>query len=144
MKTQVEKIGNMTGVEERAGEGAFSPTPDVLAQIAKAIREELETMKNTDRAIESLEFARRIEKAATRVLGEHGVDSDVEYLFDEYPTVRTYVRIVDDHVSWERVKAADLLRAGTTEIIIYYEADVLQVKSEYYIKLDKFEVMVRE
>jgi hypothetical protein len=39
MKTQVEKIGNMMGVEERAGEGAFSPTPVDLAQL---VRKELD------------------------------------------------------------------------------------------------------
>jgi hypothetical protein len=137
---QLEKMENMGG-EIRAGEGAFSPTPDELVQkLVAALKEELELIKNSDRAIESLEFASRLEKTVEKMLNTHGVkDTIVEYHFDEYPITRTYVRIVGD-LSWERVRAADVLRAGTTEITIYYEADVLQFRSKYYIKLIEFEV----
>ena len=121
------------------------PTPNDLAQkLAASLKEELELIKNSDRAIESIEFAGRLERVVEKMLNAYGVkDTTIEYHFDEYPITRTYIRIINE-ISWERVRAADVIKVGATEIIIHYEADVLQFRSKYYIKLDRFDVMVRE
>jgi hypothetical protein len=162
MKEQVSEKENPVGVNSGAGEGAFPPTPSELAQLKekleKEVRDELEMIKYRAWATGSVEFSDRIEKAILRVLREHNLDSniDVEYSFDEYPIAYTRVNVdVDKHrVIWYTEEAVDTVKIinketkeTLLEITIHYEADVLEVKSRHYIKLNKIidlKIEVRE
>jgi hypothetical protein len=156
-KSELDVDENKSG-GSGAGEGAFTPTPNETAQLKekleKEVRHELEKIKNLDRAVDSIEFSDRIEKATERILKEFGVeDVIVEYVFDPYPLMRNYVRIVKGeelNVLWYKEESLDIvqvLRSVTYDeiavIAIRYIADVLEVGSKYYIKIKEVnEIMV--
>lgn len=128
----------------KAREGAFSPTPHDLAdKIANRVREELERIRDLERAVESVELAARVERVARKMLKGYG-NLTVDYIFDEYPKSITFVRekVGDERVLWQEIESADILQIvdidtnrAIGEIVIHYVADELQLKSKYYMKL---------
>jgi hypothetical protein len=140
---EVEKTQNPEGVGSRAGEGAFSPTPHDLARIVNEIKKELERIKTLDRALETLEFANRIEAAAVSAMGEN---FDAEYNFDEYPRTTLYVMHKDRYcvawdLEWSEIEAIDIVkilnkeREVFAEVLVHYIADELWVGAYRYLKL---------
>jgi hypothetical protein len=127
----------------------LTQTPDgivelVRKELEREIKQELEYMRDTIRAIESTEFARRIEKAVERVLSKHNISAYAEYYFDEYPTVYTFVRLEQRSIliDWEEIDALDTIKIvggesheTIAELYIHYTAYILVAAQDCYIKL---------
>jgi len=138
----LENVNPMGG--DIAREGAFSPTPHDLAdKIANKVREELERIMALERAVESVELAGRVERAAHKILKLYD-NLTVYYIFDEYPKSITLVRekVGGEQVLWQEIESADILQIvdidtnrAIAKIIIHYIAGMLQLKSKYYMKI---------
>jgi hypothetical protein len=135
-----------------------TPTPNELAQIINEIREEvkqeLETMRDAVRAIERDEFASRLEKAVEKVLNKYNINADVEYHFDEDPTISTFLRLESRLIDWEEIDVLDTIKivdretlVTVAEVYIHYIAYELIFSQDCYIKIKEIKdvtVEVRE
>jgi hypothetical protein len=140
----VEENKSETVGVNRAGEGAFPPTPAEPAQIVKAVKEELDRIMALDRAVVGTELANRIEAAVTRVLGQN---FDAEYYFDEYPRTTLYIRHQDrlcvEDIEWRGVEAIDVVKILNkekdviAEVLVSYVADELLIGVYDYIKIEE-------
>jgi hypothetical protein len=127
----------------------LNSTPKVSARELKdtlraVVYNELEIMTNLNRAVESIEFSERIEKAVEQTLEKLNIKYViVEYLFDEYPKIKALARAYakDEQIIWWEEESSDILLIldsekydEIAEILIHYSAYVLQIGTKYYRK----------
>jgi hypothetical protein len=120
-------------------------TPAELAQKLNAIKtmlkEELEYMRDFDKITEDSIFSEKLMLAVKSAVYPTSVEY-IDYKFDKYPYEQTYVEVETergDLILWRKVEAVDKITAIISgkkiEILINYEAEILQVGSRNYIKI---------
>jgi len=154
-KPQVEKIGNMGG--SRAGEGAFSPTPNELAQIIQYLKEIEAGLRKRiasdlrslgGKALKPQEFKEKLREKVedaikdaffTPIFGVSAKDLAIEYIYDDAPVLLN-VYLYTKSLLWEIAFHYDrayivINNQRIAEIIISYDADYITYTGEYDTKI---------